>query len=181
MPTTESYTLRAATNADVPGIWALISQVLLSYDIIPDLATTDRDLVDIEASYAPGAFFVLLEGSRLIGTVALRPEADRRCELSRMYLDAQYRRRGLGRRLLEHALGEARRRGIAELYLKTASVLTEAISLYRQAGFQAVEGAPASGNCDTVMRLSLEAIGPDASACIHGFQLHSMPLPVSQR
>ena len=156
MPTIDHYTLRAATNKDAPAIWALISQVLLGYGITPDLATTDRDLANIEASYQPGAFFVLLDGARLIGTVALRPDSERRCELCRMYLDARYRRQGLGRRLLEHALVEARRQGIAELYLKTASVLTEAISLYRQASFRAVAGAPASGNCDTVMRMTLE-------------------------
>jgi ribosomal protein S18 acetylase RimI-like enzyme len=162
MPTIDHYTLRAATNADAPQIWGLISRVLLSYGITPDAATTDRDLADLAASYPPGTFFVLLDGAQIIGTVALRPDAEARWELCRMYLDAQYRRQGLGRRLLAHALREARRRGCAELYLKTASVLTEAISLYRHAGFHTVAGAPVGGNCDTVMRLSLRPICPGA-------------------
>ena len=162
MPTTDCYTFRAATSEDAPRIWGLISQVLLSYGITPDAATTDQDLVNLEASYPPGAFFVLLDGTRVVGTVALRPDADRRCELCRMYLDARYRRRGLGRRLLAHALREARRRGCQELYLKTASVLTEALALYRQAGFEVVTGAPVGGNCDLLMRLSLGATCPYA-------------------
>jgi putative acetyltransferase len=162
MPTTDRYTLRAATNVDAPQIWGLISQVLLSYGITPDAATTDQDLVDIETGYPPGAFFVLLDGPKVIGTVALRPDVERRCELCRMYLDAPYRRQGLGRRLLAHARREATRWGAQELYLKTASVLTEAIALYQQAGFEVVTGARVGGNCDLLMRLRLGAIAPCA-------------------
>jgi len=50
---------------------------------------------------------------------------------------------------------EARERGFEEVRLKTASVLVEAISLYKRAGFSVVEGAEAGGNCDLVMRRNL--------------------------
>jgi len=147
------YTLRAATNADLPVVWDLISSVLLSYGITGNRQTTDRDLADLEVNYwnAKGAFFVLLNGEAVIGTVALHHEADTVCELCRMYLAPQYRGHGLGRRLLEHALREARERGFKEVRLKTASVLVEAISLYKRAGFSTLEGAVTCGNCDLVM------------------------------
>jgi putative acetyltransferase len=148
------YTLRAATNADLPAVWRLISSVLASYGITSNRQTTDSDLVDIEATYwnKKGAFYVLLEGEAVIGTVALQHETDATCELCRMYLAPQYHGQGLGRRLLEHALREARERGFKEMRLKTASVLVEAISLYKRAGFSTVEGAVTCGNCDLVMR-----------------------------
>jgi putative acetyltransferase len=157
MLTTGDYTLRKATNADISAVWALISRVLQSYGITANQATTDIDLVDIEANYwdAKGAFFVLLQGEEVIGTAALHHETDAVCEVCRMYLAPQYRGQGLGRRLLEHCVREAKERGFEEIYLKTASVLVEAISLYKKSGFTVVEGAEAGGNCDLVMRRRL--------------------------
>jgi N-acetylglutamate synthase-like GNAT family acetyltransferase len=157
MLTTRDYTLRKATNADIPAIWALISSVLQSYGITANQATTDKDLLDIEANYwdRKGAFFLLLRGEEVIGTTALHYETDTVCEICRMYLAPKYRGQGLGRRLLEHCVREARERGFEEMCLKTASVLVEAISLYKRAGFTVVEGAEVSGNCDLVMRRSL--------------------------
>jgi putative acetyltransferase len=159
MQTVGDYTLRKATNADRPAIWALISSVLRSYGITTDEQTTDKDLVDIEANYwdRKGAFFLLLRGEEVIGTVALHHETDVVCEICRMYLVAQYRGQGLGRRLLEHCVREAKERGFEEMYLKTASVLVEAISLYKRAGFTVVEGVEVGGNCDLVMQRSLRA------------------------
>ena len=157
MRATGNYTLRKASNADVPAVWALISSVLQSYGITTNPATTDKDLVDIEANYwdKKGAFFVLLQGETVIGTAALHHETDAVCEVCRMYLAPAYRGQGLGRRLLEHCVREAQERGYEEMCLKTASVLVEAISLYKHAGFAVVEGAEVSGNCDLVMRRSL--------------------------
>jgi ribosomal protein S18 acetylase RimI-like enzyme len=151
--------LRRATSADRPAIWQLIANVLRSYGITPDEQTTDQDLTDIEGNYwnQGGAFFVLLKGREVIGTVALHRESDQTCELCRMYLLPQYRGQGLGRRMLEHLLREARERGFAEVRLKTASVLIEAISLYKRAGFTVLEGAEAGGNCDLVMSRRLDA------------------------
>ena len=80
------YALREATNADLPAVWSLISTVLGSYGITSNRQTTDSDLVDIEAAYwnRKGAFFVLLQGQAVVGTVALHHETDGVCELCRM-------------------------------------------------------------------------------------------------
>jgi len=157
MQTQDDYALRPAANADLPAVWSLISSVLASYGITSNRQTTDRDLVDIEATYwrRKGAFYVLLWGDSVIGTVALQHETDASCELCRMYLAPQHRGQGLGRKLLEHALGEARARGFKEIHLKTASVLVEAIALYRRAGFSVVDGAVTCGNCDLMMQRTL--------------------------
>ena len=159
MQTAGDYTLRNATNADRPMVWILISSVLRSYGITPNEETTDKDLADIEAYYwnNKGAFFVLLDGEEVIGTVALHHETDSVCELCRMYLAPQYRGQGLGRWMLEHSVREAKGNGFKEMYLKTASVLVEAIALYKRAGFTPIEGTKANGNCDLVMRRTLES------------------------
>lgn len=153
MSTWAPFEFRNATNQDVPGIWTLISSVLTEYGIDACQRTTDSDLNDIERSYwdAGGVFFVLLEDGQVIGTVALHRQSATVCELCRMYLSSRYRGRGLGRRLLNAALEEARARGYEEVVLETAAVLTEAIGLYRTAGFQTACHQPKGGSCDLAM------------------------------
>jgi putative acetyltransferase len=153
-----SYVLREATNADCGQIWLLISGVLSEFAIAADLATTDIDLGDIEGNYANlgGAFFVLVDGDDIIGTVALGRDSDLTCELCRMYLATRYRRRGLGRVLLDSALKEASRRGFGEVRLETARVLVQAIALYQSVGFAIIDASPVGKNCNVVMRKSLE-------------------------
>ena len=152
-----SYALREATNADQPVIGALISTVLRTYGIATDLRTTDKDLADIRASYANegGCFFVLLDGQRLIGTVAITRKSTSSCELCRMYLDSEYRRQGLGRLLLDTAISEAKNRRYAEMHLKTAAVLVEAIRLYESMGFVRTSDVPVSKNCNLAMTMQL--------------------------
>jgi len=149
------FTLRAATNADQTAVWSLISQVLGSYGIATDLASTDQDLANIEANYSgnQGALFVLVDGEKPIGTVAVRRESDTSCELCRMYLSPEYRGHGLGRGLLSVAEEHARVRGFTEMRLKTATALEEAIRLYESVGFVRSSSASCGNNskCNVTM------------------------------
>ena len=148
-----TYNLRPAKNSDGRAIWALISSVLVEYGIVADLATTDQDLVDVETNYEKtgGAFLLLMDGERLIGTVALSRKSDSICELCRMYIAAGYRGKGLGRMLMETALRRATECCFSEIRLSTAAVLKEALGLYRSAGFAPVDGPLTCKNCNLVM------------------------------
>lgn len=149
----ETLYIRRADNNDRQRIWDLIFTILSSYGLNMDAETIDHDLTDIEANYwrQKGAFYVLMDGEELIGTVALHYVSKTVCELGRMYLASDYRGRGLGRKLLHHALQQAEARGFSEVVLKTASVLKEALALYRRAGFIPVADQGPGGNCDVVM------------------------------
>ena len=60
-------------------------------------------------------------------------------EIKRMWVDPQRRGIGLGRRLLAHLEGEARRAGRSRVILDTNEALTEAIAMYRASGYVAIE------------------------------------------
>jgi putative acetyltransferase len=158
MSTENAWTLREATNADGPKIWSLIEGVLREYSIQADLSTTDKDLADIEANYTRrgGAFFVLTTQGDIIGSVALARESDSTCELCRMYLAPNHRRKGLGRLMLNTGLVQAERRGFDTVRLETAKVLVEAIALYESVGFTTVDEAPTGRNCNVVMTKRLK-------------------------
>lgn len=56
-----------------------------------------------------------------------------------MAVEPSYQRGGLGRRLLQAAIEEARSAGARRLYLETNHVLTPAIRLYESVGFKHVD------------------------------------------
>ena len=57
--------------------------------------------------------------------------------------------------LAEKALAEARRLGFGRIILETASVLKEAIDLYKKYGFQPYHASHCAARCDQTYELSL--------------------------
>ena len=150
--------LRPANNEDREKITDLVYGVLREYGLKPDGACTDADLKDIEHSYfgRGGTFSVLEEqDGSIVGAYGLYPVDKRTCELRKMYLRSSYRGKGLGKLLLEDALAEARRMGFERMTLETASVLKEAIALYKSYGFVEYEPEHLSSRCDQAYVLEL--------------------------
>ena len=151
--------LRPATNRDGDAVTQLVFSVLAEYGLRPDPSATDADLADIEAHYQAhgGAFDVLEDAGQIIGSVGLHRIDEQTCELRKMYLYRNARGRGLGRRLLDHALQRARALGFKRVTLETASVLTEAIALYTRYGFRPYKpDHPVAAQCDQAYVLELD-------------------------
>lgn len=145
---------RPATKADEEKIRRLVFSVLAEYGIEPSPKTTDADLFDIEEFYADGLFEILVDGAdEIMGAYGLKRLDGRRCELRKMYLDASRRGAGYGKLLLARAIEQARSLGFARIELETASVLKEAISLYRSHGFRPIENPNLAERCDQAMAL----------------------------
>lgn len=110
-----------------------------------DLSFQDfaAELASLPGPYAAPAGELLLardtQGQPL-GCVGLRPmKAQGCCEMKRLYVSPSGRGLGLGRALVEAILQEAVRRGYREIRLDTLPDMTEAIALYRKAGFKPIE------------------------------------------
>jgi len=106
-----------------------------------DAAGTLQDMDDVQTSYLEkgGAFLVLLDGERLIGTGALRELEEGVAEIKRLWLLPEYHHRGLGRRMLGELLAEARRRGYQAVRLKTDRLYQQrALEVYLRAGFREI-------------------------------------------
>jgi putative acetyltransferase len=97
-----------------------------------------------EVAPGNGAFLVVRRGGRPVGCGAVRrvreaallPELGPRVgELKRMYVDRDARGQGIGRALLDRLEAEARALGLERLVLETGIRQTEALALYRRAGF----------------------------------------------
>ncbi len=157
--------LRLANNKDCEKVTELVFGILEEYNLKPDPTSTDTDIKDIEKSYfvrkdstgeRSGSFYVLEEeDSTIIGAYGLYPVDKATCELRKMYLHRLYRGKGLGKLLLEDALSKAKQIGFKRITLETASVLKEAISLYKSYGFIEYEPEHLSSRCDQAFVLEL--------------------------
>jgi len=82
-------------------------------------------------------FYSAWDGERLAAVGALKALGDTRGELKSMRAAPEYRGKGAGKALLEHMIGEARRRGYRWLGLETGrpEPFQAAHALYRKHGF----------------------------------------------
>jgi putative acetyltransferase len=150
--------LRPATNADAPTVRELVFGVLREFGLTPDPEHTDADLADLDKSYLSrgGRFDLLIRpDGQLLGTVGLYPVDGQTVELRKMYLRREARGQGHGRRLLEHALRQARAMGFYRMTLETASVLKDAIAMYLRYGFRPYQAEHCSPRCDQTYVLDL--------------------------
>ena len=96
-----------------------------------------QELDGLPGDYAPpdGRLLLAIDGDRAIGCVAVRKSGDGICEMKRLYVKSAYRGKGLGRRLAEAVVAEARAIGYGKMRLDSLTSLTEAAGLYRSLGF----------------------------------------------
>lgn len=110
-----------------------------------------------------GHIFMAYVGVEAVGCVALIPMRDRVYELSKMAVSPHLRGRGLGRRLLQHAIAQARSIGARSLFLGSNTRLKDAVHLYESEGFRHVrpENLPPMpySRADVFMEMPL---GPDS-------------------
>lgn len=86
-----------------------------------------------------GHIFIAYAEAEAVGCVALIPMRDGVYELSKMAVSPHLRGRGIGRRLLQHAIAEARNIGAKSLFLGSNTRLENAVHLYESVGFRHVK------------------------------------------
>jgi ribosomal protein S18 acetylase RimI-like enzyme len=101
----------------------------------------DKELAELPGDYAPprGRLLLAEQEGQLAGCVALHPLSDEVCEMKRLYLRPQFRGQGLGRKLADTIISEARSIGYTALRLDTVEpVMRDAVAMYRRLGFQEI-------------------------------------------
>jgi GNAT superfamily N-acetyltransferase len=84
------------------------------------------------------AFFVIRQDGLPAGCGGVQFFGTEYGEVKRMYVRPHFRGLGLGKLMLDHLAGVARRQGVAVLRLETGIYQAEAIRLYEGFGFQRV-------------------------------------------
>jgi GNAT superfamily N-acetyltransferase len=102
----------------------------------------DQELAEMPGAYASpaGRLFLVHVNGQPAGCVGLRPldGGEGRCEMKRLYLRPGHRGLGLGRRLAELIIAEARDIGYRKLVLDTLADMKTARALYAELGFREI-------------------------------------------
>jgi N-acetylglutamate synthase-like GNAT family acetyltransferase/DNA-binding MarR family transcriptional regulator len=105
----------------------------------------DEEMLDQAKTYiidqGGQIYFAQYEGE-IMGTVALIKMSDDEYELAKMGVRPQAQGKQIGKKLVLHAIEEARKMGAKQLFLETNSVLTPAIELYKKCGFHKTQMRP---------------------------------------
>ena len=75
----------------------------------------------------------------MAGCVAIRKITERICEMKRLYVRPEFRKRGIAKKLTLEIIKEAKRIGYKKMRLDTAPFMKEAIALYNSLGFKEIE------------------------------------------
>ncbi|HEY4047243.1 MAG TPA: GNAT family N-acetyltransferase [Acidobacteriaceae bacterium] len=86
-----------------------------------------------------GYIFMVHAEAEPVGCVALIPMSHGVYELSKMAISPHLRGQGIGRRLLQHAIAQARLIGARSLFLGSSTKLPNAVHLYESVGFRHVK------------------------------------------
>jgi ribosomal protein S18 acetylase RimI-like enzyme len=100
----------------------------------------DALTADPVAFQAPqGAFVIVRDGAAVVGCGGIQRVDKATGEIKRMWIHADSRGIGLGRRLLDHLEVVAAQLGYTRVVLDTNASLKVAIAMYEGAGYQAIE------------------------------------------
>jgi putative acetyltransferase len=134
-------TVRPAAGAtDMATVRALFQEYADWLGIDLSYQGFDRELALLPGDYAPPAGRLLLAdiAGAAAGCVGLRPLEPGIGEVKRLYLRPAFQGRGLGRRLAETVVAQARAIGYRALRLDTLERLTAANALYVSLGFRPI-------------------------------------------
>jgi GNAT superfamily N-acetyltransferase len=101
----------------------------------------EDELASLPGKYAPpdGQLFLACYDHKPAGCVALRRIDRQVCEMKRMFLYPQYQGKGIGRKLGEAIIRDAKDAGYSVMRLDTSWRQQEAQALYSKLGFQRID------------------------------------------
>jgi len=142
----DDVSIEPARHDELDAVRLLLREYAASLSVDLEFQQFDEELAGLPGAYAPprGALLVARATLALVGCVGVRPLDGSTCEMKRLYVRSSQRGTGLGRRLAEESIGEARRLGYCAMRLDTLPGMEAAQALYERLGFRDV--APYTGN-----------------------------------
>lgn len=142
--------IRPVRAADAPSVMELFRDGSLADQT--HHGSTARDLQDLERHYIHNDDAWLWvahkeqDDSALLGMIAVRIVGDDIAELCRLRVGKPFRKQGIGRALVEHALQHCRQQAFLKVVLDTFVERHAAIALFEQFGFRHARSRDSEGH-----------------------------------
>jgi len=138
--------IRAATDTDRDAIWSIFQEILAAGDTYAFDPKMSREEALAYWFRADTHAYVAAEDGRVVGTYILRPNQlgpGSHVANAAFMVASDAQSSGVGRRMAEHCLGEARRMGFRAMQFNfVVSTNTPAIHLWQKLGFKIVGTLP---------------------------------------
>jgi GNAT superfamily N-acetyltransferase len=148
----QGINIRPFQKSDSDKVIEFISEIIVNeFKFKLEFDTLDSDILAIDKSYnkSNGScfwvaetvvnddYFITQQKQKIIGTTAVRnlKQFESTCELKRMYVLRDFRRLGLGQKLLDIAVDFAKSVGYSRMVLDSSKMLYAARALYLESGF----------------------------------------------
>lgn len=136
-----SQIIQAKSNEEITIAIELFKEYndFLGFDL--DFQAFEKELTEIDQMYgAPkGALFLVKVEDKFVGCAGIRYNEPEVCELKRMFLKTQTRGTGLGQKLMQSCIDEAKNLGYKKMRLDTLPHLKQALGLYQKFGFKPID------------------------------------------
>lgn len=158
-----SETIAGAAAADCGRTVVIVCEYLQNIGDFVNRREVEEE-VRRHVSLAGHTILLACDGDFVMGCVAVHPLANGSdCEVKRLYVRPQFRRRGLAAALMAAAEAYAREHGYAAIYLDTKARMTEAIALYERLGYERIAPYHDTARADVFFRKSLSTISTSSA------------------
>ncbi len=141
LSTATSKLTQARTADDIKHARSLFEEYAAGLGVSLCFQNFDQEVANLPGDYAPPSGRLLLArvGDEVAGCIALRRLDDSICEMKRLYIRPGSRGKGLGGKMVDAILNEAKMIGYSKMRLDTMpGKMDEAIKLYRSIGFKEI-------------------------------------------
>ena len=137
-----TYIAQAQSAEDIAHARELFREYEAWLEVDLCFQSFEKELAELPGKYSPpdGRLLLALDNGQVAGCAALRKIGDGICEIKRLFLRPAFRGQGLGRKLAEAVISEAKQIGYERMRLDTLPPkMNDAIALYRSLGFTEIE------------------------------------------
>ena len=86
-----------------------------------------------------GEFIIAKENNNVIGCVAIKRLENKICEMKRLFVKDEYKRKGIGKKLVEKIIEESKMKNYEKMRLDTLNTMKAALDIYYENGFYEIE------------------------------------------
>jgi N-acetylglutamate synthase-like GNAT family acetyltransferase len=129
------------TKEEIAGAKKLIEEYIqwLNQDLSFQNINDELDNFPEKYSEPEGAFFIAANNSEITGCVGLKKIENGICEMKRLFVNDRYKGNGIGKKLVEIIIREARLKQYKTMRLDTLDTMEAALSIYYENDFYAIE------------------------------------------